>query len=54
MDSKIKNEFLLKWEKFFGKAELPFVFSILLNSREQPLWQMRAKDEVASSANWQG
>ena len=26
MDSKIKNEFLLKWEKFFGKADLPFVY----------------------------
>jgi hypothetical protein len=26
MDSKIKNEFLQKWEKYFGKAELPFVY----------------------------
>jgi uncharacterized protein (DUF169 family) len=26
MDSKLKNEFLQKWEKYFGKAELPFVF----------------------------
>ncbi|MGA2824356.1 MAG: DUF169 domain-containing protein, partial [Bacteroidales bacterium] len=26
MDSKIKNEFLLKWEKYFGKAKLPFVY----------------------------
>jgi hypothetical protein len=26
MNSKIKNEFLEKWEKYFGKAELPFVF----------------------------
>ena len=31
MDSKIKNEFLLKWDKFFGKAELPFVFFYSLN-----------------------
>jgi len=26
MESKIKNEFLQKWEKYFGKAELPIVF----------------------------
>jgi uncharacterized protein (DUF169 family) len=26
MDSKIKNEFLQKWEKYFGKAELPIVY----------------------------
>jgi len=26
MKSKIKNEFLQKWEKYFGKAELPFVY----------------------------
>ena len=26
MDIKIKNEFLKNWEKYFGKAELPFVY----------------------------
>ena len=26
MDTRIKNEFLQKWEKYFGKAELPFVY----------------------------
>jgi hypothetical protein len=26
MDIPVKNEFLLKWEKYFGKAELPFVW----------------------------
>ena len=26
MDSKIKNEFLQKWEKYFGTAELPIVY----------------------------
>lgn len=26
MDLELKNEFLQKWEKYFGKAELPFVY----------------------------
>ena len=26
MDITVKNEFLLRWEKYFGKAELPFVW----------------------------
>jgi hypothetical protein len=26
MDLNLKNEFLQKWEKYFGKAELPFVY----------------------------
>jgi hypothetical protein len=41
MDSTIKNEFLKKWEKYFGKAELPFVYFYTLDRGNATLLDTR-------------
>jgi len=37
MDPNLKDEFLYKWKKYFGKAELPFVFFYASTPGEVPL-----------------